>query len=245
MGAHREGLGRARRPVTALIVLSAGAAKGVVGALAERGEASVGMRIEAGFDNAGAVREAFERRPDADLVILPAPMLDTLARSGRVVRESVVALGRVATGIAVRAGDRPPRVADAHALRESLSAATALFCPDTGQSTAGIHFLGVLRALGIEEACRAKLRPHPNGARAMAALAAEERDGALGCTQVTEILYTPGVTLAGTLPPPFELTTVYAIALGAAAPSPDAARAFAALITGAETARARRDAGFA
>ena len=35
-------------------------------------------------------------------------------------------------------------------------------------------------------------------------------EGALGCTQVTEILYTPGLTLAGPLPEPFGLATAYA-----------------------------------
>jgi hypothetical protein len=39
----------------------------------------------------------------------------------------------------------------------------------------------------------------------MDALAQSRGDGLIGCTQITEINATPGVTLAGTLPAPYEL----------------------------------------
>ena len=35
----------------------------------------------------------------------------------------------------------------------------------------------------------------------------------LGCTQISEILYTPGVTLVGPLPTEFDLATVYSVAV--------------------------------
>lgn len=54
------------------------------------------------------------------------------------------------------------------------------------------------------------------------AAAAAEPDG-LGCTQVTEILYTPGVTLVGELPEGCALDTVYTIAVAAGAAQPELA----------------------
>ena len=42
----------------------------------------------------------------------------------------------------------------------------------------------------------------------MAAMAKAGDPNAVGCTQVTEIIITPGVTLTGLLPPPHELSTV-------------------------------------
>ena len=75
------------------------------------------------------------------------------------------------TGVAVARGDPAPALADADALRASLLAAPALYCPDTIRATAGIHFAGVLRTLGIFETSMPKLHAYPNGARAMAALA--------------------------------------------------------------------------
>ena len=227
-----------------LHLLSAGAAKGLIEALAPDFEARSGVRIDATFDAAGSIRDAFTGGAPCDVVILPAPMLDGLAAAGRVDVASVAALGAVPTGVAVAHGDPLPAIGVAQALRAALVAATALYCPDTVRATAGIHFDGVLRALGIHEPSQPKLRSYPNGARAMAALAANGARGALGCTQVTEILYTPGVTLVGPLPPPFELTTVYSVAVARTAADPRAAHALAARLTASDTEAVRRTGGF-
>ncbi|HET9748017.1 MAG TPA: substrate-binding domain-containing protein [Casimicrobiaceae bacterium] len=230
--------------MTVVRVLSAGAAKQLVRAIAGEFETRSGARVDATFDAAGAIRSAFEASPDSDLVILPDAMLDALASAGRVERASIAALGNVSTGVAVRDGDVAPQVDDADALRHALGAASALYCPDIERSTAGRHFLKVLQALGIAEDARPKLRAYANGATAMAALAREGPSGALGCTQATEILYTPGVTLVAPLPPPFALSTRYALAVSTRATSPDIARIFAAQLTSPENAALRRRGGF-
>jgi molybdate transport system substrate-binding protein len=226
-----------------LRVLSAGAAKGVVQALAAPFETERATRIDAMFDSAGAIAQAVESGAACDVVILPAPMLDTLAAEA-LVSEPFEALGRVATGIAVAAGERQPDVHDAAALRDCLEAASALYCPDTIRSTAGIHFAGVLRTLGLHEQAAGRLRTYANGAQAMAALAAERVPGAIGCTQVTEILYTAGVVLAGPLPHPFELATIYAAAVSTSAAPKLAARAFVERLTGNASEALRRSGGF-
>lgn len=227
-----------------LRVLSAGAAKGVVEALAGAFEDASGATVDGTFDSAGAIRNAVTGGVAGDLVILPAPMLDTLASQGLVDGESIAALGRVPTGIAVATGDAMPDVHDAGALKSSLAAASALYCPDTTRATAGIHFAGVLRTLDLYDASLAKLATFPNGAKAMAALAAQGKQGAIGCTQVTEILYTPGVTLVAPLPAPFELATIYAVAVASNATSRGEAHAFATRLTGAQTRPLRISAGF-
>lgn len=228
----------------ALRILSAGAAKGVVEALAGPFEAPAGIALAATFDAAGTIRDAFVAGARCDVLILPAAMLAALAGEARVERDSIAALGSVPTGIAVAHGDPIPAVGDAAALRASLAAAPALYCPDTERATAGIHFAAVLRALRIEAQAAAKLRAHPNGALAMAALAREGVRGAIGCTQVTEILYTPGIDLVAPLPAPFELATIYAVAVSRRAADPARARAFAARIAGPESEALRREGGF-
>ena len=52
-----------------------------------------------------------------------------------------------------------------------------------------------------------------NGATAMRELAGAGDAGAIGCTQATEIRYTPGLALVGALPAPFALATVYSAAV--------------------------------
>ena len=90
-------------------------------------------------------------------------------------------------------------------LRAALIAADAIHFPDPGKATAGIHFDKVVDRLGIRSDVQARLRTFPNGASAMRALA-DAGGRAIGCTQATEILATPGVRLVGPLPPGFEST---------------------------------------
>jgi molybdate transport system substrate-binding protein len=79
---------------------------------------------------------------------------------------------------------------------------------------------------------------------AMAALAQAPEPDAVGCTQVTEILITPGVRLTGLLPPPHELATTYTAAVASSAQEPELARALIAALTAAEAAETRRKCGF-
>ena len=229
-----------------LRVLSAGAAKGGVLALAETFGAASGVTVAGSFDAAGAIRARFIAERDADVVILPDVMLRTLAGERLLDAQTMAPLGAVPTGIAVPAGDPAPAIFDADALAASLLDASALYCPDTLRATAGVHFRAMLRALGIEARVGSKLHEHANGAAAMAAMAAAaDRRGAIGCTQVTEILYTQGVTLIGPLPAPYELTTTYAVAVASASARVVVARQFAALLASATTLELRRSAGFA
>ena len=138
---------------------------------------------------------------------------------------------------------RSPAVGDAAGLRAALLAADAIYFPDPKLATAGIHFAKVLDQLGIRDAVADRLRPHPNGATAMREMAAA-KGRPLGCTQVTEILNTPGVMLVAPLPKEFELATIYTAAVAARAASPDQARRLVALLSSPSTRSLRDRAGF-
>ena len=167
-----------------------------------------------------------------------------MAAAGEVAPATCAPLGRVRTGIAVRAGAPLPAIADADGLRQALLGATDLYLPDPVRATAGIHCVDVLRRLGIYAQMESRLRAFPNGATAMAQLAKSSASAPIGCTQITEILYTPGVTLAGALPAAFELSTVYAAAVSGRARAPEAARQLVALLAGPDAAKTRRAGGF-
>ena len=227
-----------------LKVLSAGAAQGVATAFAERLRAETGHDLSGTFGAVGMIREKFLGGEPADLVILTAAQIADLVRDGHIVPGSSADLGVVRTGVAVRAGDALPAIGSAEALRASLLAADAIYFPDPERATAGIHFARLLDSLGIREAVAARLRPFPNGATAMKAMAAASEPGLLGCTQVTEILYTPGVQLVAALPKEFELATVYTAAVAAKAEQPQAARMMIELLASPAAAEVRRAGGF-
>ena len=129
---------------------------------------------------------------------------------------------------------------DAAALRGAIHAADGIYFPDPRQATAGIHFAKVLAALGVDTTADPRLLTFPNGATAMAALAASPLSAPIGCTQVTEILNTKGVTLVGLLPQEFELATVYCAAVASKAKYPREAQRLIEMLIAPE-AQAHRD----
>ena len=227
-----------------LRLLSGGAAQALVGALAPEFKAETGFDIDGAFGAVGAMKTRLLNGDPADMLILTRTLIDELAAAGRIDPASVIDIGTVRTAVAARASDPPPAVGDAAALRAALLAADAIYSPDQTLSTAGIHFAKVLETLGIAAEVASRLREYPNGAAAMGALAASADDRPIGCTQVTEILATPGLILAGVLPPEFELSTVYTLGVTTSAAHLEAARKFAAMLTAAEAKRLRERVGF-
>jgi len=225
-------------------VLSGGAAQGLLEALADEFKRQTGHAIAGSFGAVGAMREKLLAGAACDLVILTSGMVADLARDGHVEAATSTDIGIVRTALAVPSGDTIPKVDSAEALGGVVHAASSLFFPDPQRATAGIHFAKVLAALGISgPALDKKAEIHANGTAAMRALA-HAGGRALGCTQATEILSTPGVTLIGPLPAPFELATVYSIAVSASAAAPEPARALAALLTAPEGESLRARLGF-
>jgi molybdate transport system substrate-binding protein len=230
--------------MSALNILSGGAAQGLVASLAADFKAKTGFGIEGEFGAVGAMADKLRNATPADIVILTARMIADLAKENLVSGASIADVGLVETAIAVRAGDPKVTVSDAASLRAALLAADAIFVPDTKASTAGIHVAKVLAQLGIADDVAARLRIHPNGATAMRHLAASDAGRPIGCTQSTEIISTPGVVLSGPLPPGCELSTMYTAAVSTKAAHPRQAEELIGLLTGADQSKRRERAGF-
>jgi molybdate transport system substrate-binding protein len=218
-------------------VLSGGAAQGLV----ESVRGSFPHGIEGTFGAVGAMRDRLLKGEPADVMILSRALIDALAADGHVRADSVRDLGTVETAIAVRTGDVPPDVSGRDALRAALGAASAIHFPDPEQATAGIHFAKVMREFGVWDEAASRLRPAPNGATAMRALAADASPRPIGCTQATEILSTPGIVLVAPLPAGCELATVYTAAVTAKSAASAASRA---LIDRLATAPGKKRLGF-
>jgi molybdate transport system substrate-binding protein len=222
-----------------LNVLSAGASKGLVESLQAQFSGETGVGIHGTFRAVGAIKEKALAGEPCDVIILTAAMIDELARFGRVFPGTVAPLGRVRTAIAVRDGDALPDISSREALHRLVVASVAIYLPDAERATAGIHFVKVLHTLGVYETVAPRLRSYPNGAMAMRELSQSVESPIIGCTQVTEIKYTHGVTLVGPLPAEFELATTYAVGVYFESQQPELARRFAELLSG-ETARELR-----
>ena len=230
--------------MTALNILSGGAAQGLVASLAPKFKAQTGLDIEGEFGAVGAMADKLRKGTPADIVVLTAAVIADLARENLVASASIADIGLVETAIAVRSGDPLVSVDDAAALRTALLAADAIFVPDTKASTAGIHVAKVLQQLGIADDVAARLEIFPNGATAMRQLAASDAARVIGCTQSTEIISIPGVALSGSLPPGCELSTMYTAAVTTGAAAARHARSLIDLLVGANQRELRSSAGF-
>jgi len=102
----------------------------------------------------------------------------------------------------------------------------------------------VVADFGVAADARDRMRFFPNGYAAMKWLAASTGAGALGITQVTEILPNTGVTYAGPLPDAFQMKTVYSAGLSVRAAEQKLAGDFLGRYTGASARSLLRDAGY-
>ncbi len=227
-----------------LQLISAGAAQALVTRFQERFMALHGYAIEPTFGAVGLMKDKLLGGAPCDVLILTDTLIAQLTSSGQLAAGTAQALGVVKTGIAVKTGEARPAVATRAELKAALQAANGIYFPDAVKSTAGIHFMNVLKQLGLDQELADRLRTYPNGAAAMTAMAQSTEKGLIGCTQDTEILYIEGVDLIADLPKEFELATVYTAAVSTAAKAPQAAAELIGLLAGSETATLRTECGF-
>ena len=227
-----------------LHLLSGGAAQGLVAQLRLPFEAEHCCVVQGTFGAVGMMKDALLAGAPCDVVVLTQALIAQLTTTGWVVPGSAHDLGTVKTGVAVKTGEASVDVSTPAALAAALRAARGIYFPDPVKATAGIHVMNVLKTLSLDSELVDRLRPFPNGAAAMSAMAACDEAGLLGCTQVTEIEYIDGVRLVAPLPPEFELATVYTAAVCSQAAQPGLAAAWVAQLAGAAAAAQRVRCGF-
>ena len=227
-----------------LTVLCAGAAQAVVTEIGEKFQRDSGNFISADFGAVGAMRARVAAGDPADVIVLTAALIDELIAQGLVVAGSRADLGRVGTGVAVRAGTPMPDVTDARVLRGNMLAATRIVCPDPAVATAGKVVMSALDRLGIAGEVQARLKFFPNGYAAMNDLANSEGLLEMGITQITEIMANKGVTLVGPLPPELQNIAVYSAGLATRSAHPERSKELIRRLTGFNAQAVLSAAGF-
>ena len=227
-----------------LRILSAGAAQAVTERIIGAFKGDTGSEIAADFGAVGAMKARVTSGEPVDLIILTGTMIEELITAGLVAAGSRFDLGRVGTGVAVRAGASAPDVSSANSLRQSILAAEKIVCPDPAIATAGKVVMSLMEKLGIAADVRGRLQFFPNGYAAMGWLAASGSVRDLGITQVTEILPNTGVDYAGPLPDEFQMKAVYSAGIAAKAAEPQLAKDFIGRFAGPSARAMLADAGY-
>lgn len=218
--------------MSTLNVFCAGAAQAVVTEIAAKFQRDSGNFVAANFGAVGAMKARVAAGEAADVIVLTAALIDELIQQRLVVAGSRVDLGKVGTGVAVRAGTPMPDVRDTRVLRGNLLAATRVLFPDPAVATAGKVVMSALDKMGIAGELKSRLHFFPNGYAAMNDLAQSSGLLEMGITQITEILANKGVTLVGPLPPEVQNIAVYSAGVAARSAHPERAKELIRRLTG-------------
>lgn len=223
-----------------LRVFGGGGVQQVLQTLAPRLEQATGDKVRLEFAVVGAIQQRIKAGEKADVLLLPAPLLDGLEKSGSFRSRSRAVVGQVAIGVVVREGSETPDISSVDAVRKMLLEAHSVVFPDPALTPSGKHLMGVLARLGIADAVRPKLtlRNAIDGGTALV----REGQAQVGLFLVTEILPVGGVRLVGTLPDEIQGYVAYAVAVSTDAP--ESASTLVKLLVGTDLRERWKAAGF-
>jgi molybdate transport system substrate-binding protein len=164
----------------------------------------------------------------ADIVVSSPAIVAELAKSGKVLPDTQMHLGRVGVGVVVRDDAPRPDISSPQALKVSLIAADAVVY---NTASSGTYIDGMLRKIGAFDQIEAKLVRLWDGTAVMHHLM-EGKAREFGFGGITDILgyRGRGLTLVGPLPAEIQNYASYSAAVIAAAPNPDGAKAFMAYL---------------
>lgn len=210
-------------------VYAAGALSTILKELVPRFEQASDAKILVRHDRSGVVKTRVLDGAMVDVVITTRDGIEELARSGKVVPDSVRAFVCSRIGFAVRAGTPKPDISSVASFKRALLKARSIAYADpaTG-SPSGNHFVRVLQRLGIasQVAPKSRLIGADEGTVVVVCEAVADGKAEIGIQQIAEILAVEGVELGGALPSELQQTTVFSAAVGSGAGDPALARRF-------------------
>lgn len=182
------------------------------------------------FEPMGALQARLAAGEIGDVLILAAPAIDALARSGALISGSRADVARAPIGVAIRDGAPAPDITTPETFEAALIAAhsVALSDPAVGGS-AGIYLRDLFGRMGLAELIAAKTRPQKSGV--MAANAVGRGESELAITFIPELLQGKGTRILGPLPPPYDHAVGYAAGVSTYTALLDEARAFITTLT--------------
>ena len=211
-------------------VYSSGAPAQVAQIVAQTFSTATDDRVSVTVATVAEIRQKLSAAPAPDIVILPAPVMDALDKTGAFAGGSRTELARVGIGVAVRVGAPLPDISTEDAVRRMLVDARSIVQSDpAGGGFAGAQVARMMARLGIADVVKPKTSYKFAIGGGTAAVA--RGDAEIGLFNVSEILADKGVMLVGPLPPSLQSYIVFVGAVHAGSTAPDAARAFLRALT--------------
>jgi molybdate transport system substrate-binding protein len=223
-------------------VMSGGAPKEVFALLAPRFEQQTGNKVELTYAVITELREKISAGATADVLVLPTPVLDSLAKDGKVRADSRAIFGTVGISVVVKKGAPRPDISSKEKFREAMLAARSVVQATPGKTPSGTHMGEVMEQLGIADAMAKKVifKPALDGGVQLVVTGQAE----IGIYPASEVAGVKGLTVVGPLPTDIDLEIVYGAAVTTNPASPNAASAFVKFMAAPENRSVWKEAGF-
>ena len=208
-------------------IISSNALKTALQELAPAFEKATEHKLVLTWGAAVPLKAQIEKGAAFDVTVLNTAAIDDLIRQGKLVTATRTNVATSGAGVAVRKGAPKPDISTVDAFKRALLNAKSVAYVEQGGS--GIYLKELLPRLGLAEALKDKIKRLPPENPAAHAVANGEAE--IGMTQISEILPYAGAELVGPFPAEIQLTTSYAVAAGANAKEPEAAKALIRFLT--------------
>jgi molybdate transport system substrate-binding protein len=188
-------------------------------------ERASGHRVIIHYGTMGSITDWMRGGEEADLVISSLQSISALVKEGKIEPSSQTTIAKVGVGMVVPSGTPAPTVASVEDFsRALLSARTIIYADPSRGGAAGIHIARVIHDMGIADQLKPKIKFGVGGD--ITEVTVTQGEGALGMTQVSEIVGKPGAVFVGPLPEKLQNYTVFAIGRPMGAKQPEAVTAF-------------------
>jgi molybdate transport system substrate-binding protein len=223
-------------------VMSGGAPKEVFALLAPKFEQQTGNKVKFTYAVITELREKLGAGATADVLVLPAPVLDSLANDGKVRADSRTTFGTVVVSVVVKEGALRPDISSKAKFRDAMLAARSVVHATPGKTPSGTHMGKVMEQLGIADAMAKKiiLKPALDGGVQLVAAGQAE----IGIYPASEVAGVEGLIIVGPLPAEINLEIVYGAAVATDSAAPNAASAFVKFMAAPENRFVWKEGGF-
>ena len=223
-------------------LLSAAAMQSVFKEVTGEFERASGHKLSIAYATVGGVNERVLKGEAVDVVIGSTLIMPSLVKEGKIRGDGVVTVCKTGIGLVVRAGVPKPQMNTVEDFKQAVLAARVLVYADPVRGgAAGVHIGRVLQSLGLAERLKSSIQLGAGGDVTEVTIA--QGDGALGITQISEIVGKPTVQFVGPMPDDLQNYTVFVAGIPAAAKHSEAASAFVAFLRGPTVAAAIKGKG--
>ena len=203
-------------------VIFSSALRHVMNELGPQFERASGHKLVMKFDTVSVSKRQIDAGEGFDVVIFNTPMINDLVKTGKVVADTRVDIGRSSgLGVFVRTGAPKPDISSAEAFKRAMLNGKSIACSKGGGSD--IYLASLFKRLGITEQMKSKTKYTSAGIAIFQAVAKGEAELALATINSFEPV--PGAELLGPFPAELQHYTVYTAGIGAAAKEREAGKA--------------------